>query len=563
VGETGTAPVIVVVDDDDQALARTTEELRRRYGGDYEIAGEHAPEQALARIEGLRPPRTLALVLADQWMPGSTGADFLARVRGAAPQAKRGLLVDWGAWGDRATADAILRAMALGHIDYYVLKPWQSPDELFNRTVAEFLHEWSRATGANKELSLIAERWSPRGHELRDLLTRNGVPHAFHETDSAAGRALLDGAGLAAERRPVVLRFDGHAMVDPTTPALAAAYGMSTDVTGDRDFDVVVVGAGPAGLAAAVYGASEGLRTLVVESEALGGQAGSSSLIRNYLGFPRGVSGGELAQRAYQQAWVFGARFVLMRDVCGLRPAGDRHVVELTGAMEVTARAVVLATGMTYRRLDVPQLEPFTGAGVFYGASVSEAQAVAGLPVFIVGGGNSAGQAAMHLSRHARRVTLLVRGDCLADSMSQYLLGEIAATANIDVRLRTTVAGGDGDGRLERVALRDERTGEVAGEEAGALFVLIGGRPHSDWLPAEVARDRWGYVLTGREAETTGRPARRPPLPLETTVPRVFAVGDVRGHSTKRVASAVGEGSVVIRQVHERLAAPAVASPAG
>ncbi len=554
-----TLPVLLVLDDDPAALERTAAELHRRYATDYEIVAERSPVRALRRIEQLRAAcRELALVLADQWMPGLTGADLLARVRALAPEAKRGLLVDWGAWGDRPTADAILGAMALGHIDYYVLKPWRERDELFHRTIAEFLHEWSRATGAQKELAVVADGWSPRGHELRDLLTRNGVPHAFHTTTSTSGAALLERVGLVGEERPVVVRFDGQALVDPTNAQLATAYGVTTDLAGERDYDVVVIGAGPGGLAAAVYGASEGLRTLVVEGEAIGGQAGSSSLIRNYLGFPRGVSGAELAQRAYQQAWVFGARFVLMRAARALRRGAQRHVVELEGGVEVTARAVVLATGVSYRRLAIDELAPFTGAGVYYGASVSEAKAVAGRPVFVVGGGNSAGQAAMHLSRHAARVTLLVRGGSLADSMSQYLRGEIAAADNVDVRLHAQVVGGSGNGHLQRVRVRDEAAGAVVDEEAGGLFVLIGGRPHGEWLPEAVARDRWGYVLTGRDAEQAGWPQARPPLPLETTLPRVFAVGDVRSHSTKRVASAVGEGSVVIRQVHECLAADAV-----
>jgi thioredoxin reductase (NADPH) len=560
-------PVIVVLDDDPRALDRTSAELRRRYGADYEICGETSSAAALETIGRMRRAhRAIALVLADQWMPNLTGADFLARVGALAPQAKRGLIVDWGAWGDRPTADAILRAMALGQIDYYVLKPWREHDEFFHRTVSEFLHEFARATGSLHELTIVAPRWSPRAHELRDLLTRNGVPHGFLASDSDEGGELLERCGLLAETRPVVVRFDGAALIDPSNAELAGAYGVATDLAGDRDFDVVVLGAGPSGLAAAVYAASEGLRTLVVESEAIGGQAGSSSLIRNYLGFPRGVSGAELAQRAYQQAWVFGARFVLMRDARALRPGAERHVVELAGGLEVSAKAVVLATGIRYRRLAADGLERFAGAGVYYGASVSEARATEGRPVFVVGGGNSAGQAAIHLARFASHVTIVVRGDTLAASMSDYLCGEIEATANIDVRLGARVVGGAGDGRLERISLRDEHTGEVAEHEAGGLFALIGARPHTDWLPAEIGRDAWGYVLSGRDAEAAGWSGTRPPTPLETTIPRVFAVGDVRSHSTKRVAAAVGEGSVVIRQVHDCLAgdlAPVVATAGG
>ena len=542
------APLILVVDEDADGLGRTTDELRRRLGEDYEIGGERSAAAALERIElTCASGIPVALVLADR-------ADVLARVRALAPAARRALLIGWGAWGDRATAEAILGAMALGHIDYYVLKPWRSPDELFHRTVAEFLHEFARGSDDAKEMAIVAERWSPRAHELRELLTRNGVPHVFHASDSARGNALLRRAGMPGERRPVAIRFDGLTLVDPTDAELAGGYGVSTDLGGDRDFDVVVIGAGPAGLASAVYGASEGLRTLVVECSAIGGQAGSSSLIRNYLGFPRGLTGAELAQRAYQQAWVFGARFVLMREVLGLRPGADRHVLELSGGLEVTARAVVLAGGIAYRELGVPALEPFLHRGLYYGASVSEAQAVAGRPVHVVGGGNSAGQAAVHLARTASRVTLLVRGDSLAESMSQYLMGEIEADESIEVRLGVSVTGGSGDGRLQRVTVTGA-DGSEADEETGGVFVLIGGRPRTAWLPEAIERDHWGYVVTGRDLPGE----ERPPLPLETSVPGVFAVGDLRSHAAKRVASAVGEGSVVIGQVHECLAARAAA----
>jgi thioredoxin reductase (NADPH) len=334
---------------------------------------------------------------------------------------------------------------------------------------------------------------------------------------------------MREEQRPVVVRYDGKAMVDPSNAELAGVYGVATDLAGDRDFDLVVVGAGPGGLAAAVYAASEGLRTLVIERESIGGQAGSSSLIRNYLGFPRGVSGAELAQRAYQQAWVFGTRFVLMRDAVALHTEDGRHIVELAGGLEVRARAVVLACGVRYRRLAAPGLERFAGAGLYYGASVSEARAMAGRPVFVVGGGNSAGQAALHLARFASEVTLVVRGESLEASMSQYLISEIAAVANIDVRLRARVVGGEGEVRLERVMLRDDQTGSQTTHAASGLFVLIGARPHTDWLPAVVARDRWGFVLTGHEAEAAAGDER---CELETTVPGIFAVGDVRAGST-------------------------------
>jgi thioredoxin reductase (NADPH) len=551
---------MLVVEDESSALERIREELRRRYGSDYQVVCEKSPQRALARLEAMRERgEELALVLADQWMPEVTGENLLARAKTLHPNAKRAMLVDWGAWAHHPTAEAILRSMALGHIDYYVLKPWRTRDEYFHRTITEFLHEWERASsGAPQEITVVAEPASPRCHEIRSLLTRNGVPHVFHPSDSPYGRDLLRETGKEGCSEPVVLSFDGRVLQNPSNAELAGAYGVTTSLDGRRDYDVAVVGAGPAGLAAAVYSSSEGLRTLVVEREAIGGQAGSSSLIRNYLGFARGIRGAELAQRAYQQAWVFGTTFLLMREVVGLATSGDRQVLSLSDGTEATARAVILATGVSYCRLGVAALEELTGAGVFYGASVSDAQALSGQDAYVVGGGNSAGQAAMHLARHARKVTILVRGSSLAASMSHYLRDEIAAAQNIDVRTDTEVIDGGGGGRLEHLTLRDRLSGETWTVPAAALFLLIGARPHTEWLPEEIERDERGWILTGRDvAEAGGRfsrwPLERSPSMHETSMPGVFAVGDVRQRSVKRVASAVGEGSVVIREVHELL----------
>ena len=540
---------MLAVGEDLPALGRTVRELLRRYGVDFEVRSARSADDALGQLGELRQAGAdVALVLAEQWMTGMTGAELLARVPESFPRAKRGLLVDWGAWGDRPTAEAILRAMALGHIDYYVLRPQRSPDEYFNRTIAELVHEWSRATSPDHEIAVVAPSWSPRGHELASLLARNGMPHSFHPSDSPAGARILATSGEDGAR-PVVAFQGGRVLVDPGNEELASACGLRTRLEGPATFDVAVVGAGPAGLAAAVYGASEGLRTLVVEGESIGGQAGSSSLIRNYLGFSRGIGGAELAQRAYQQAWVFGAQFLIMRRATALRPEDGGHALTLCDGSEARVRAVVLATGVSYRRLEAPGLEPLTGAGVFYGASVSEARALAGADVVVVGGGNSAGQAAMHLCGCARRVTVLVRGPSLADSMSSYLRDQIEATPNVDVRLRTEVAEGHGEARLERLTLRDTDTGATHEVPAAALFVLIGAVPRTEWLPEVVERDPWGFVHTGDD--------------LATTLPGVWAVGDVRQGSVKRVASAVGEGSVVIRHVHEHLAAaPAPAEAA-
>jgi thioredoxin reductase (NADPH) len=560
------APALVVVDDDERALERTGDELRRRYAADYRVVTDRSPEAALAELEQMATDgEDVAVVLADQWMDGLTGVELLSRVQQLHPNAKRGLLVEWGAWGDARTADAIVGAMAEGRIDYYVLKPWRSPDELFQRTVAEFVHEWSRTQSSRpKELTVVGDPRSARTHEIATLLARNGVPHVFRAGDSDEGRALLAEHAVADTSGPVVITIDERVLVDPTNVELAGGYGVSTELDADRDFDVIVVGAGPAGLSAAVYASSEGLRTLVVEREGIGGQAASSSLIRNYLGFSRGVTGAELAQRAYQQAWLFATRFVLMREAVSVGADGLRHTVALSDGTESTALAVMLATGVAYNRLPIPALEPLVGLGVYYGGSVGSTQSIAGEDVYVIGGGNSAGQAALHLAHQAAKATILVRGSSLAETMSQYLIDAIDATENVDVRTGVEVADGGGDGRLEWLALRNRETGEVETVPAAAVFVLIGSRPHTAWLPDSISRDGWGFLITGADIqadpEANARwPLERPPLPYETTRPGVFAVGDVRHRSVKRVASAVGEGSVAVSQVHEYLSLTAAA----
>ncbi len=549
-------PILMVVDDDHAALERIGRELTRRYAGDYCIFCQRSSVEAMARLESLRAEGgEVALVLAAQWTEGIRGEELLARVKFIHPKAKRGLLIEWGAWGHRPTAEVIHRAMARGHMDYYVLKPWRSPDEFFHRTVTEFLHEWSRLdTSGMKEIAVVARKWSPRAHELRELLSRNGVPHVFHPSDTIEGKRLLEKAGQGESEHPIVITFDGRVLVNPTNAEMAEAYGVNTVLDGNRDFDVIVVGAGPAGLSAAVYASSEGLRALVVENEAIGGQAGSSSLIRNYLGFSRGVTGAELAQRAYQQAWVFGTKFLLMRQAVGLRTEGERLVVTISDGSEASARAVILATGVSYARLGIPKLEHLHGAGVFYGSSAAEAQGLAGEQVYVVGGGNSAGQAAMHLSRYAKSVTVVVRSSSLAESMSQYLRDEMDAAGNIHVRLNTEVVDGEGEGRLTRLILRNNVTGELVSVPAAGLFILIGARPHTEWLPPEIARDDKGFILTGTDVIRGKMGAAHPTLMFETSLPGVFAVGDVRYGSVKRVASAVGEGSVAVQQLHRHLA---------
>jgi thioredoxin reductase (NADPH) len=541
-------PVILAVDDDPLALDRVVDELGRRYGRDYDVVGELSADAALTRIDALATShQALALVLADQWLrePHLTGESVLGRTRELHPGAKRALLVDWGAWGDDPTEQAILRAMAAGLIDYYVVKPWRSPDESFHRAITDFLQEWMSGMGP-QEIAVVGEPWAPRSHEIRRLLERNGLAHVFHSVGSEHGKLLLAECGVDETCLPVVQVFDGRVLVDPSPAELMRACGIDTTISEGAEFDVVVVGAGPGGLAAAVYATSEGLSTLVVEREAVGGQAGSSSLIRNYLGFARGISGAELAMRAHQQAWAFGARFLRQREAMELRPGnGGLHTVVISDGTEVVARAVVLATGVTYRTLPMPELAALAGAGVFYGASRWEATALAGEDVYIVGAGNSAGQAAIHLAKHARRVTMLCRGNDLSSTMSQYLRAQILSTPNIDVRLRHEVAGGGGDARLERLEIRNNESSEVTTVPAAALFILAGAEPRTTWLPDAVEHDEAGYIVTGRESARS----------LETSVPGVFAVGDVRSGAPKRVAAAVGEGSVVIGQIHDFFAA--------
>jgi thioredoxin reductase (NADPH) len=546
-------PVLLVVDDEADSLRALTRDLESRYGADYRVVARTSAEDAVATLAELRAEGVaVPMVLADQWMPDTTGIDLLTRVRELHPTARRGLLISWG---DRSATAPILAAAALGKIEFYVPKPSWSPDEDFHLALTASLGEWWRQQGGRFEaVTVIGGERPARSHEIRDLLTRNSVPFGFHRGDSEEGRAALRRLGLRPDDGPVVALYNGVTLVDPTNAEVGQALGVDVRPPA-RTYDVLIVGGGPAGLAGAVYGASEGLRVAVLEREAFGGQAGTSSLIRNYPGFPWGVSGVELAGRTYQQAWTFGTQFSYGNPATSLSGAGGLHVVGLEDGSEVRSRAVILATGVSYRRLDVSPIEALVGTGVFYGAATVQAQAMAGGHAFVVGGGNSAGQAALHLSRYARQVSVLVRSASLAASMSEYLIREIGNAPNVDVRHGVDVVGGGGDGRLEYVQLRDRSSGAVDSLPAAGLFVLIGAEPFTGWLPATIGRDRWGYVRTGADAGGSW-PLERAPLPLETTVPGVFAVGDVRHGSVKRVASAVGEGSVCIHQVHQYLAPP-------
>jgi thioredoxin reductase (NADPH) len=549
-------PVLVAVDEDADALRAVERELIDRYARSYRVVCVRSAEEGLAQLDVLRAAGDeVALVLAAQWLSGTTGSELLGKVRTLHAHAQRGLLIDWGSWGDGRTGEAIFQAMARRQIDYYVIRPSRSPDELFHQSVSTFLLEWASARRVSPHtVHVVGDSWSGRAYELRETLGRCAIPHAFCLADSPEGRALVADAGDAGPL-PLVVFPNGDVLANPTNAELATAAGASVDPQ-RRDFDLVIVGAGPAGLSAAVYGASEGLRTLVIDEGGIGGQATLSSLIRNYLGFPRGVSGRRLAERAYEQAWVFGAQFAFMQRATGIRRDGERLFVDLADGGEVGARAVLLATGASYRRLGVPELEALNGAGVFYGGPASEAPAMVGKEVYVLGGANSAGQAALNLADYARRVTLVVRAESLDVGMSHYLARQVEGTPNVEVRLGTEVVGGGGDGWLEQLVLRRRADGATETVHADALFLMIGARPRTEWLPGELERGNGGFVRTGADVDADGNwPLQRSPLALETSMPGVFAAGDVRHGSMNRVASAVGEGSVAVRLVHELLAA--------
>ena len=534
-------PLIFAVDPDPRAIQRITGELQR-YSADYRVICGPSPEAALTQLERLREEGArVAIVLAARGNEGLRGEELLARVYDLHPYAKRALLIPWGGWADEETADVIRRAMTLGHIDYYVLKPWTTPDELFHRVVSEFLQEWRRATEGRLELTVVADRWSSRGYEIRNLLARTGVPHAFYTSDSDDAHDLLQTCGFSVTDKPAVVLPDDTVLHDPSDEELAKhGYQVRTELGGPRgirrrDRRCGAGGAGGSGLRL-IRGSACARRG----HASIGGQARSSARIRNYLGFQRGLTGRELATRAYQQAWIFGTEFLLMRSACGLR-ATERGPRRHDRRLRDRGEERPPRYGVSYRRLGVHSLEQLEGAGVFYGSSPSDAQQFTGGSVFVVGGANSAGQAAVHLSRYAAQVTVVYRGTSLGAGMSQYLLDEIEAQENISVKCSTQVVGGGGDGRLEELVLDGpERAGTVA---ADALFILIGAEPNTSWLPPEIGRDERGFVLTGAGEHM-----------FETSVPGVFAIGDVRSGSVKRVASAVGEGSVVIQQVHRYLA---------
>jgi thioredoxin reductase (NADPH) len=550
----------VVIDDEQVWLHRLQRALSRRLAADYDIVVEQSASVALDTLQALREAGTpVALILADQSMVEMTGIDLLAAATDIQPDAERAVMI---AYGELETArEPILRAASLGHIQTYVAKPWRDSDEPFYHAISKFLEDWDRGHRPQFELiRIVGDRWDAYSVALRDALHRSGVPYGFYAPDSEEGGKLLRRTGITGPL-PVAVFFDGRVVARPTAMDIASAMGVNVDAAG-AEFDLVVVGAGPAGLSAAVYGASEGLRTLVVESEALGGQASTSSMIRNYLGFPRGLSGADLAGRAYRQAWFFGASFLIGRVTTALRQEAERHVVVFDDGSEVRSRAVVLATGVSYRRLRVGRLEEFVGRGVFYGAPVSEVPGMADQRVVVVGGGNSSAQMALYLARYATHVTVVTR-DPELNQMSDYLVRDIRSRRNIETRLNSVVVDVRGENRLQALVLRDTVRDTTEEFETSAAFILIGAEPRTAWLPSEIVRDDRGYVLTGGAVRPDGAVAAGSALraPLETSLPGVFAVGDVRLGSMKRIAAAVGEGSSVVRMVHEHLARAGAAQP--
>jgi thioredoxin reductase len=554
---------IVVVGRDASVRKALDAELSGRYGMDYRIVVCDEPAVLEPVIRELLAAGTpVALVIGGVGETDPDGIEVLARVRGIDRTVSRVAAVRWGEWD---TARPVFDAVTMGKIDHWVTRPVQSPDEEFHQSITQFLSEWSTRHGGDFEpVQVIGERWSARSQELRDTFSRNGIPIGFYDAGSACGQQLLAHLGAESAELPVVvLRFGGRqsALPNPSNLEIADAFGLMTSIPDGEVFDVAVVGAGPAGLAAAVYASSEGLRAVVVEREAIGGQAGTSSMIRNYPGFAQGVSGARLAFAAYMQAWYFGTTFLFMRQPTGLAREDGQYRLRLSDGNTLTARAVVIATGATYRRLGVPALEDLQGRGVFYGAGVSEAPAMRGRRVFVIGGGNSAGQAALHLAKWAAHVTLLVRPQSLTGSMSDYLIREIDAAPNVDVTYGVQLADGTGADHLESLVLEDTNTRMRRRVPADGLFVLIGSQPRTEWLGEALARDQWGFILTGQEVlndQGARWPADRQPLPHETSLPGVFAAGDVRRGAVQRVASAVGEGAIIIPLVHRYLAGSAV-----
>ncbi|MFH9989907.1 FAD-dependent oxidoreductase [Streptomyces luteogriseus] len=545
--------VIMTVDDDPGVSRAVARDLRRRYGASYRIVRAESGASALDALRELKLRGDLvAVILADYRMPQMNGIEFLEQALDVYPGARRVLLTAY------ADTNAAIDAINVVDLDHYLLKPWDPPEEKLYPVLDDLLQAWRtsdfRPVPSTK---VVGHRWSSRSSDVREFLARNQVPYRWYSADEPEGRRLLAAAGEDGLRLPVVITPDGTPLVEPEAVDLAARVGLATTPTADF-YDLVVIGGGPAGLGAAVYGASEGLRTVLVERSATGGQAGQSSRIENYLGFPDGVSGAQLTDRARRQASKFGAEILTAREVTALEVNGAARIVRFSDGSAVAAHSVILATGVSYRQLAAPGCEDLTGCGLYYGSALTEAPSCQDQDVYIVGGANSAGQAAMYLSRGAKSVTLLVRGPSLSASMSHYLIQQIEESPNIQVRSRTVVEAAHGDGHLERLTLRDVDSGQTEQVDAHWVFVFIGAAPLTDWLDGTVLRDERGFILAGPDLSADGRPPEgweldRPPYHLETNVPGVFVAGDARSESAKRVASAVGEGAMAVMLVHRYL----------
>ena len=545
-------PVILTIDDDPAVLQAIARDLRKQYGADYRIMRADSGASALETTQKLKlRGDSVALFLADQRMPGMSGVAFLQEAISVFPMAKRALLTAY------ADTNAAIESINDAHIDYYLLKPWDPPEEKLYPVLDDMLQDWQASFKPEfKGVKVISDRWSPASHDLRDFLARNQIPYRWLDIETNQEAQQL--ADLANEGKnpnlPLVITGEGEKLIKPTVTELAQQVGLQTEAA-KPFYDLIIVGGGPGGLAAAVYGASEGLHTVLIEGEAPGGQAGTSSRIENYLGFPVGLSGGDLARRAVTQAKRFGVELLSPQQAVSLRSENDYHILTLADGSEISSHALILALGVAWRRLNVPGVEDFTGAGVYYGAAQTEALACEGEEVYVVGGANSAGQAAMYFSKYARKVNMLVRGESLVKSMSQYLIDQIDETENIEVLPFHSVIEAKGDTRLEMLRVEDSQTGEIKELKTSSLFIFIGATPSTEWLEDLVDRDQRGFIRTGPDvSEEWPWPLERDRYLLETSVPGIFSVGDVRHGSVKRVASSVGEGSICVQFVHRHLA---------
>lgn len=547
-------PVILTVDDDPEVLQAVARDLRQEYGDRFRVLRAESGAVALVALEKLKlRNEPVALFLVDQRMPQMSGVEFLEQALSMFPSAKRALLTAY------ADTDAAIRAINSTSIDYYLMKPWDPPEERLYPVLNDLLDDWLATFHPPFEgLRVIGNRWSPHSHQAKDFLARNQVPYQWLDIElSEEAQSLAKYANCDRMSLPLVLFADGSNLLQPTNIQIAEKIGLQTQA-GKPFYDLIIVGGGPAGLAAAVYGASEGLKTVMIEREAPGGQAGTSSRIENYLGFPVGLSGSDLARRAVTQARRFGVEILTPQEVTGIRVEDPYRFVTLADGSEISCHALILGLGVSWRRLNVPGLEQLNGAGVYYGAAQTEALSCQDEDVYIIGGANSAGQAAMYFSKYARKVTMLVRGDSLAKSMSQYLIEQIAETPNIEVQVHSSVIEAKGETSLEAITIANAVTGETQTVPATSLFIFIGASPRTDWLDGVVERDERGFILTGPDLKHEDRRPKgwtleRDPYLLETNVPGIFAVGDVRHNSVKRVASGVGEGSICVQFVHQYL----------